>query len=89
MRIIAYIFLIVLLASSNGCMTYSAVQDSKGNGGAALWARPVAEQLDEPSDGEWHPGYCALLPLTVPADIATSPVQIVVGLVFIFGNWHT
>ena len=34
---------------------------------------------------EPQPGYYALLPLTVPADIATSPVQLVLYL-FVWGS---
>jgi hypothetical protein len=35
-----------------------------------------------------HPGYDFLLPVTVPADIATSPFQLPILLWLKYGNWH-
>jgi len=36
-----------------------------------------------------HYGYYCLVPLTVPADIVTSPYQLFWYLVFRYGNWKT
>ena len=68
MRIISMFLLVVLLISSSGCMTYSAVQEAIGKDNSVTGHQP-----EEP-----HPGCFALLPLTVPADIATSPVQLII-----------
>jgi hypothetical protein len=87
MKIAPLSLLIALLVSSNGCMTYSAVQDSRGNANATLWLHGVGE--DGPDDGQWHPQYYLLLPLTVPGDLVTSPIQLFMGAKLMFGDWHT
>ena len=62
--------LIVLLISSNGCMTFEAVDDAEAQ-----------THLDEKGhvivDEKSHPAYYALLPLSVPADVALSPAEII------------
>ena len=60
--------LFALLASTNGCMTYSAVQRAKGEHNVVTGDSPT----------EPHPGYYALVPLTVPADVVTSPFQFII-----------
>ena len=67
MRIFKVILLFALLASSNGCMTYSTVKRAKGEQNGVT-GRPASYP---------QPGYYALLPLTVPADIVTSPFQLI------------
>ena len=68
MKTIYTSLLLALLVSTNGCMTYSAVKRAKGEqNGVMGW--PASEPQS---------GYYALVPLTVPADIATSPFQLIV-----------
>jgi hypothetical protein len=72
-QIIIGLLLIALLGSSNGCMTYSSIQDSKGRQDKAVWLWSDAYTHDDKS----HPGYYFLLPLTIPADIAMSPFELI------------
>ena len=65
---IRHVLLVALLIGSNGCMTYSAVQKGKGQYNVVTG--------DNPS--EPHLAYYALLPLTVPLDVATSPIQLLI-----------
>jgi len=72
MKTVSTILLFALLFGSNGCMTYSAVKRAKGEqNGVMGW--PAKEP---------QPGYYALVPLTVPADIATSPFQLIIYVAF-------
>jgi hypothetical protein len=60
--------LIALLVGSNGCMTASSIRHAKAQ----------THQDDKGAvivDKKSHPAYYALLPLTVPLDIATCPFQ--------------
>lgn len=66
MKIIGIILLLALLIGSNGCATSSTVKRAKGE--QLLWS-------DAP-DTTKHPAYYCFIPLTVPFDIATSPIQI-------------
>jgi hypothetical protein len=66
MKIVAISLLVTLLLGSNGCMTYSAVQQATGKPNRFTGHQPDAS----------HPGYYALLPVTVVGDIVTSPVQL-------------
>ncbi len=52
-----------------GCITYNTIDTAKGG------PRPNAEGAKVPVE-EPKPGFYWLLPLTVPADIATSPFQL-------------
>ena len=73
MKAICTILLFALLVSTNGCMTYSTVKRARGEENPVM-GRPA---------GEPQPGYYALLPLTVPADIVTSPFQLIlIALVY-------
>jgi hypothetical protein len=64
--------LIGLLFSANGCLSYRAVQIAKGQPvHTGFWA------LDRVPDDKPHPEYHFLLPVTLPADIVTSPFQLV------------
>lgn len=56
-------------------MTYSAVQEARGKENTVTGHEP-----EKP-----HPAYYALVPLTVPADIATSPVQLGIYLFWYAG----
>ena len=68
MKNLCILLLFMLLVSTNGCMTYSAVQRAKGEHNNVTGHSPV----------EPHPAYYALVPLTVPADIVTSPFQLII-----------
>jgi hypothetical protein len=61
--LLIFILFGLLVISSNGCATASAVQSAKGK-------TLLGDGADEPNKG-----YYALLPLTIPFDIATSPFQ--------------
>jgi hypothetical protein len=75
MRFIFMLLLEALLLSSSGCITYSAVQEAKGKENTITGNEPKKA----------HPACYALLPLTVPADIATSPVQLAIYLFWYAG----
>jgi protein-S-isoprenylcysteine O-methyltransferase Ste14 len=77
MKTVGGILFFAFLMSSSGCMTYSSVQRAKGEHNVVTGHYPT----------EQHPGYYALLPLTVPADIATSPIQLL--LYVLLGSSHT
>jgi hypothetical protein len=71
------ILLVALFLCSNGCTTYNTVQYAKGYSENATWFTfPTRDTKPKPpGDHKPHPGYYALTPLTVPADVATSPFQ--------------
>ena len=71
MKAFCTILLFALLVCTNGCMTYSAVKRAKGEENPAM-GRPA---------GEPQSGYYALLPLTVPLDVATSLIQLIYYIV--------
>lgn len=70
MKVIGTILLFAWLVSTSGCITYSTVKRAKGEENSVV-GRPA---------GEPQPGCYALLPLTVPADVATSPFQLILFL---------
>jgi hypothetical protein len=70
MKNIIGLLLVALLFSSNGCMTYEAVRHAKGKDG---WICEVPRDRR----GQSEPAFYALVPLTVPVDVATSPLQLV------------
>ncbi len=67
------LLLIALLVSSNGCMTYSAVQEANGRHDKAVRMGQSSYGHDDKS----HPGYYFLMPLTIPGDVAFSPFEAV------------
>lgn len=74
------VLLLALLVCSGGCMTQSTIQYAKGDSYDA-WINNTygfRYQAQTLSDREEKPdaAYYALLPLSVPADVATSPVQL-------------
>ena len=74
MKVILTLFLIGVLLSSSGCITYSTVKKAKGE-----FNRFTGDDPKEP-----HPGYYALVPLTVVGDIATAPIQLTaVGVLYL------
>ena len=72
MKSLACILLLALLLTSNGCMTYSTLK--RATGAPNDW---TGKGPTEP-----NPAYYALLPLTVPLDIITSPYQLL-GYVYL------
>jgi len=68
MKTIAVPLLIALLLTSNGCMTYTSVKRARGE---PYWSLNGSETPpSKPS-----PAYYALVPITVPLDLATCPFQ--------------
>jgi|ERR1700722_14728163 len=83
-KILESLLLVTLLVGSNGCMTYNTIQYAKGHPENAMWLTFRNPQKSPPhfvTTTEAHPAYYALLPLTVPIDIATSPIQYITVLV--------
>jgi hypothetical protein len=74
MKTIGTLLLVAILISSNGCVTYCTVQNAKGVPTGATEPKPVKP--------EPHPAYYLLLPLTIPIDIVTSPIQGVFYLIY-------
>lgn len=73
MKRVAPLFLAVLLLSCSGCISVHVVSQK---------AKTHWEY--SPEDGhykqvEGKPGYYALLPLTIPADVATYPCQLLLA----------
>jgi hypothetical protein len=69
-RILGLATLLALLIGLNGCATYSAIQDARGHPESTLWMWDDSNQPTPP-----RPAYYALVPLTIPVDVATSPLQ--------------
>jgi len=72
----------------SGCITYSTVQEAEGRPENAMWVWGH-NQLDPNSESKPQPAYYALMLLSVPADIATAPVQVViltVGAIIVTGQ---
>lgn len=67
--------IIILLIISNGCMSYDVSKRAKGYQGHISGFYP-----DNEKPGKTKPVYYVLLPITVPLDIATSPIQ---GIYFV------
>lgn len=66
MKGFCWLVLLVTVMSTSGCITYSTVQRAKGQENIITGNQPA----------EPRPGYYALVPLTVPLDVATSPAQL-------------
>ena len=69
--------LILFLLASSGCMTAKVVEKAKPE---QRWNSETKERETQPG----HPGYYALLPLSIPADIVTSPFQLIGIMVYAF-----
>ena len=74
-RIIGSLFLLALLVSLNGCMTNTAINHARGIS-SRDYPSGSGESIHYDIHFQPHPAYYALVPLTVPADIATSPFQL-------------
>jgi len=66
MKVMLHLLLFGLLIFSGGCMTSATLDSARGYAQTNEKGEIVAEAKSKP-------GYYALLPLTVPADIITSP----------------
>jgi len=73
--------MIGLLVSANGCMTKTAQHHADGTYRSSF---TDAQGKTKPGDKP-NPAYYALMPLTIPADIVTSPFQLGAYLWFIAG----
>jgi len=76
MRLFHSFLLVALLASLSGCMTYSAVREARGKRNDVLDYTPRKP----------HPACYALIPISIPADIVTSPVQLAIYLYLYVGT---
>jgi hypothetical protein len=77
-KTVAIFLLFALLLGSNGCVTYCTVQKAEGHPERANWSQFVGRQTPPPpcqQPPKPKPAYYALLPLTIPADIALYPIQ--------------
>jgi hypothetical protein len=91
MRNVWLILISALLISVSGCMTGTTIDHARG-----AWQGPYfmgSESVDK--DGkpvqtqDPNSAYYCLLPLTIPADIVTSPIQLVLWLYAKYGTFQT
>jgi hypothetical protein len=87
-KIFVSLGLIALLAGLNGCLTYKTIGRAQGTATGSFFlptksvdADGETVHLDKP-----RPGYYAFLPLTIPVDIATSPIQGIFILCYVAGG---
>jgi hypothetical protein len=81
-RTLTSLLLIALIIGANGCMTQSAVKYGNGHPDKA-WINnkfDTAYLAPDPNTKP-HPAYYALIPLSFPADVATSPFQLIVAVI--------
>jgi hypothetical protein len=84
-KIISLFLLFALLVSSNGCMTQSAVKCAEGKSHEAWINNGFGSGYIGGDEPKPNPCYYLLLPLTIPADIVTSPFQLIgLGLAYVF-----
>lgn len=74
-RVISGFFLPAFLFALNGCMTNSAVKHAQGISSHEYYSGP-GEVTQYEMHTQPRPAYYGLLPLTIPADIITSPIQL-------------
>jgi hypothetical protein len=79
MKMIMSLLLIAILISSSSCITYCTIKRAKG------------EQIgwSDAPDERKHPAYYCFIPMTVPLDIATTPIQIFIWPEVIGGGTYT
>ena len=75
MKSLSMCSLLIFLLFGSGCMTAKVVEKAKP---AEQWNSETKETETKPG----QPGYYAILPLSIPADIATSPFQIIGFMVY-------
>jgi len=74
-RIISSLFLSVSLFTLNGCMTNNAINHAQGISSRSF-PSGTGEDIDYHMHFQPHPAYYGLVPLTIPADVVTSPFQL-------------
>jgi hypothetical protein len=79
--------LLTLLASLNGCMTQSAIKYAQGQSHEAWINNGFGSGYIGGDQPKPNPCYYFLLPVSIPADIATSPFQLIgLGLACLFSH---
>lgn len=68
--IVKLFFIVALLASMSGCMSYRVIQTAKGDPNTQLGIHDP-----ELPRGEPHPSYYGFLLVSVPFDAVTLPLQ--------------
>jgi hypothetical protein len=76
-KIIGSIMLIAFLVTSNGCMTQSTIKYAQGHSHQAWINNGFGSGYIGGDEPKPNPYYYFLLPLAVPADVATSPLQLI------------
>jgi hypothetical protein len=76
LRTLTSLLLATLIIGTNGCMTQGAIKYAQGHPDQA-WIKTLSNSPISKSDYKPHPAYYVLLPLSVPADVATSPFQLI------------
>ena len=79
------LFVLVIIGSS-GCTTYNTVQYAQGHSEKAVWGSFQDPKREWNPDEKPKPAYYLLTPVTVPVDIATSPIQFVDFWITLFGG---
>lgn len=80
MKVISVFFIFAaVLLGANGCATYNVTQEAQGHTQNVEWFTfPTRDHVPkDPPDNKSHPAYYLLIPLTVPVDIVTCPIQFV------------
>jgi hypothetical protein len=77
----------VVLVACAGCMTSEVVCRAKGKRVKVAGTDLLVAHENYHPDGEPHCAYYFWLPLSVPADVATSPIQaILIGSAYLFST---
>jgi hypothetical protein len=80
MKIISIFIILVAVLGTSGCATSNIVDLAQGHPEEAEWFTFRADKNAEPKSPPVvtpHPAYILLVPLTVPVDIVTLPIQAV------------
>ena len=89
-KILAGPILLALLIGSNGCMTQSTIQYAQGHPAEAwinnMYGYKYKEPLIEYPEPKPDSAYYCWLPLSVPVDVVTSPIQLIVIVYGIVAN---
>jgi hypothetical protein len=83
-----FIIFAAVFLGTNGCATYNVTQEAQGHTQNVEWFTfPTRDYVPKnPPDNKSHPAYYLLIPLTVPVDIVTCPIQFVDYWVVLFGG---
>jgi uncharacterized protein YceK len=73
-----------ILCFGSGCMTAMTIEAARGQfQGLPKEAR---EGKEKNKGADWREAHYLLLPITVPLDLATLPLQVLLILPFVFGG---